>query len=219
MRLRARVDAHEQDRVRAPGAAVGAAVGAEHERGGGVREQRAAGRERGARAGVDALVGVVQRAAELPVAVADPEHEQEQDAEHRERDQAPQRRSRAARAAAAAGARGAPSVDGRPSGRPAPAAPAACCSSGQHDDARPARGFAGAAEASARLRVVPSAARRGRSAAARRRRRLAGRTGARALLDRVLGVVAPAAIVRNGRLASSPTGLDRRPRHRRPAPR
>ena len=69
----ARVDAHEQDRVGAPGAAVRAPVGAEHERGRGVGEQRAPGRQRGARAGVDALVGGVERAAELPVAVADPE--------------------------------------------------------------------------------------------------------------------------------------------------
>ena len=70
----------------------GRTVGAEHERGRGVREQRAAGRQRGAGARVHALVGRIHGAAELPVAVADPEHEDEQDADHRERDDAPDRR-------------------------------------------------------------------------------------------------------------------------------
>ena len=114
-----RIDAHEQDRVRAPRPAVGPAIGAEHERRRGVREQRAAGRQRRSGGLVDALVGVVQRAAELRVAVADPEHEREQHAEHQERDQAPEAdappagaaavaaRAAAARRAAAAGRSGA----------------------------------------------------------------------------------------------------------------
>ena len=54
-----------------------------------VGEERAAGRERRACARVDALVGVVDRATELPVAVADPEQQDGQGAEHREHDQAP----------------------------------------------------------------------------------------------------------------------------------
>ena len=73
-----RVDADEQDRVRAARPRGRAAIGAEHERRRGLREQRASRDERRARARVDALVGRVHRPAELPVAVADPEHEHEQ---------------------------------------------------------------------------------------------------------------------------------------------
>ncbi len=84
-----RIDAHEQDRVRAARAAVRPAVRPEHERRGGIGEQRSARSEGRSRARIDAVVGVAQRAPELPVAVADPEREHEQDAEQRQHDHAP----------------------------------------------------------------------------------------------------------------------------------
>ena len=73
MRLRAGSTRTSRIESERPDPVVGAPVGAEHERGGRVGEQRAAGHERRARGGIDALVGSVERAAELPVAVADPE--------------------------------------------------------------------------------------------------------------------------------------------------
>ena len=187
----ARVDAHEQDRVRAPRPAVGAAVGSEHERRRGVREQRAAGRERGPRARVDALVGVVHGAAELPVAVADPEQQHEQRSEHGEQDQAPgpQPPARAAARGRREGGGPAGAAAGPPAARRRPGALAAAPAGRSAD-----RGVARAGGSSG-------------GAAGRhdgRGRRRPGGVRSRALLDRVRGFIAPPAVDPERRLGVVP---------------
>ncbi len=157
----------------------------------GLREQRPARHERGSRGFVDARVGVVHRPAELPVAVADPEHERDQCAEDGQREHAPRAQP------PARGPRRAPRGRARRRPRRSRGRGRGLLLAGQHDHAgaaarracgrrRPARrwrsGRLGGRYDGARRRLLG------------RRRRLACGVRSRALLDGISGVAAPAAV-------------------------